>query len=343
MFFRRTRNGLLIDRGTHLVSVARVSRLDDNPMVIEAAAEFLPGDRAGLENWLFETFTGQKGLIPAVCGFNPPQAILRRNGNLNPRRLNEDGYLAGLVNEHARRDSLADWLLAALNPKDGTQLENAGAPRHGLLLGVPLSEVRRAQEDFVKLGVLPRRLEFSTLPMLGGVAHCAGAQGVPDAIVVCGVEATHTNIFILGKDGVHTPEPLQHGFETIVDATQKEFGLATPDFGRIRMEALDDELLERSRRLVRPIARQLKPAVDYYELQTGQRVSSLFCPGLPAKLAWIGEALAASDKLALFQPDCTAWCERVGLRVPTDGSLSLGPRWLGPLSQLARLTPPATS
>lgn len=339
MFFRRTRNGLLIDAGTNLVSVARVVRLEDNPIVIEAAAEFALADRAGLENWLFETFSGQKGLIPAVCGFNPPHAILRRNGSINPRRLPEPGYLAGLINEHARRDSLADWLLAALNPKDGTQLEPSGAPRHGLLLGVPLAEVRRAQENFVKLGILPRRLEYNTLPMLGAVAHCAAAQGVPDAIVVCEIEADHTNVFILGKDGVHTPEPIQHGFDTIVEATQKEFALTTREFGRIRMEALDDELFERSRRLVRPIARQLKPAVDYYELQTGQRVSSLFCPGLPAKLAWIGEALAASDKLALFQPDCAAWCERAGLRAPADGSLSLGPRWLGPLSQLARLTP----
>lgn len=342
MLFRRTRNGLLIDHGTHVVSAARVARLEDNPMVIESAAEFAPADRVGLESWLFETFSGQKGLIPAVCGFNPAHAILRRNGNVNPRRLPEPGYLAGLVNEHARRDSLADWMLAALNPKDGTPLEQAGAPRHGLLLGVPLGEVRRAQENFVKLGILPRRLEYNLLPLLGGVAHCAAHQGLADAIVVSEVEATHTNIFILGKDGVHTPEPLQHGFDSIVDATQKEFGLSTPDFGRIRMEALDDELLERSRRLVRPIARQLKPAVDYYELQTGQRVSSLFCPGLPAKLAWIGEALAASDKLTLFQPDCVAWCERVGISVPSDGSLSLGPRWLGPLSLLARLAPVAT-
>lgn len=342
MFFRRTRNGLLINFGTHLVTAARVARLEDNPIVIEAAAEFAPGDRAALENWLLETFVGQKGLIPSVCGFIPPGAVLRRSGNINPRRLPEPDYLSGLVNEHARRDSLADWLLTALNPKDGTQLDPTGAPRHGLLLGIPLPEVRKAQDEFVKLGILPRRLEHSTIPLLGGVAHCAAAQGVNDAVVVCEIEAGHSNIFILGKDGVHTPEQLQHGFDTIVDATQKEFGLDTVEFARIRMESLDDELLERSRRLVRPIARQLKPAVDYYELQTGQRVGALFCAGLPVKLAWIGEALAASDKLALFQPDCAAWCAQVGITLPSDGSLSLGPRWLGPLSQIARLPAPAT-
>jgi len=342
MIFRRARSGLLINYGTHQVTVARLSRLEDTPIILEAGAEFAPADAAGIETWLRETFAGQKGLIPAVCGFNPPGGLLRRNGNVNPRRLAEPDYLAGLVNEHARRESLTDWLLAALNPKDGTPVEQHGAPRHALLFGVPYADIRRMQESLVKLGILPRRLEFNTLPMLGGVAHCAAAQEILDAIVVCEVESAHTNVYILGKDGVHTPEPLQHGLDAVIETAQKEFALTTPEFARIRIEAPDDELLERSRRLVRPLARQIKPAVDYYELQTGQRVGALFCPGLPVKLAWIGEALAASDKLAHFQPDCAAWCERIGLRVPADGSLSLGPRWLGPLSQLARFTAPAT-
>jgi hypothetical protein len=343
MIFRRAQNGLLLDYGTHAVSLARLSRLEDNPIVIEAAAEFAPSDTAGVDAWLRETFAGQKGLIPTVCGFHPRGAVLRRNGNVNPRRLTEPDYLPGLVNEYARRESLSDWLLAALNPKDGTPLETQGAPRHALLLGVPLPEVRQTQETVVKLGILPRRLEFNTLPMLGGVAHCAAAQGITDAIVVCEIEADHTDIYIIGKDGIHTPEPLQPGLESIIEATQKEFELTTPPFARIRLEALDDELFARSRRLVRPLARQLKPAVDYYELQTGQRVGALFCPGLPVKLAWIGEALAASDKLTLFQPDCAAWCPSIGVRVPEDGSISLGPRWLGPLSQIARLTVPVAS
>lgn len=338
MFFRRARSGLLIDFSAHQVSVARLSRLEDKPIVLETGAEFARDDMAGVQAWIREAYAGQKGRIPAVCGFHPSGAVLRRNGNVNPKRLSESDYLAGLVNEYARRDSLNDWLLAALNPKDGTPLENQGAPRHALLFGLPHAEIRRTQEDLLKLDVLPRRLEYNTLPMLGGVAHCAATQGINDAIVICEIESTHTSVFILGKDGVHTPEPLHHGLDAIIESGQKEFGLTTSPFARIRLEALDGDLQERSRRLVRPLARQLKPAVDYYELQTGQRVGAVYCPNLPVKLAWIGEALAAADKLTLFQPDCAAWCERVGLRAPPDGSFTLGPRWLGPLSQIARLS-----
>lgn len=342
MIFRRVRSGLLIDFGAHQTSVARLARLEENPIRIEAAGELPAGDHVGLEAWLHATFDDQKGLIPAVCGFRPSSGVLRRNANVNPKRIAEPDYLAGLINEHVRRDSLADWKIAALNPRDGTPLDQLGAPRHALLYGVDYHEVRRVQKELVGLGVLPRRLEFSTLPMLGGVTHCAASQGVTDAIVVCEIEAGYSSVFILGKDGVHTPEPLHNGLDAIVEAAQREYALETADAARTRLETIDDDLIERSRRLVRPLARLLKPSVDYYELQTGQRVSSVFCPNLPPRLAWIGEALAASDKLTLFQPDCAAWCERVGLSVPTDGSISLGPRWLGPLSQIARLGQPAT-
>lgn len=336
MIFRRVRSGLLIDFSAHQVSVARLARLDENPIRIEATGELDADDAAGLKTWLRETFDDQKGLIPAVCGFRPLSAILRRNANVNPKRLPEPDYLAGLVNEHARRDTLADWKLAALNPKDGAPLQPQGAPRHALLLGIDYAEVRRTQKTLIDLGVLPRRLELSTVPLLGGVIHCAAAQGVMDAIVVCEIEAGYSSVYILGKDGVHTPEPLHNGLDAIVEAAQREFALDSAEAARTRLETVDDDLMERSRRLARPLARLIKPAVDYYELQTGQRVGCVFCPNLPPKLAWIGEALAASDKLALFQPDCSAWCGQVGLTVPTDGSISLGPRWLGPLSQIAR-------
>lgn len=339
MIFRRVRSGLLIDISAHQVSVARVARLDENPVRIETAAELPAGDTAALNTWLRETFP-EKGLIPAVCGFRPSSAILRRNANVNPKRLAEPEYLAGLVNEHARRDSLADWKLSALNPKDGVPLDTQGPPRHALLFGIDHVEVRRVQKTLVELGILPQRLEFSTVPMLGGVTHCAAVQGVTDAIVVCEIEAAYSSVFILGKDGVHTPEPLHNGLDAIIEAAQREFGIESAEAARARLETSDDDLLDRSRRLARPLARLLKPAVDYYELQTGQRVSSVFCANLPAKLAWIGEALAASDKLALFQPNCTAWCDHVGIKVPTDGAISLGPRWLGPLSQVARFNLP---
>jgi hypothetical protein len=338
MILRRVRSGLLIDFSAHQVSVARLARLEENPIRIESAAELPAGNTPALETWLHETFDDQKGLIPAVCSFRPLSAILRRNASVNPKRLGEADYLAGLVNEHARRDSLSDWKLAALNPKDGAPLDPVGAPRHALLVGIDHAEVRRIQKTLLDVGVLPRRLELSTVPMLGGVMHCAANQGVTDAVVVCEIEAGHSSVYILGKDGVHTPEPLHNGLDSIIEAAQREFALDSAEAARTRLETVDDDLIERSRRLARPLARLIKPAVDYYELQTGQRVGSVFCPNLPTKLAWIAEALAASDRLALFQPDCTAWCEKVGLSIPTDGSISLGPRWLGPLSQVARLT-----
>ena len=64
------------------------------------------------------------------------------------------------------------------------------------------------------------------------------------------------------------------------------------------------------------LSRHLRPAVDYFEMQTGQRIGALFCAHLPERLGWLEETLAAAVDLEYFSPDFAKWLPAVGIDAP---------------------------
>jgi hypothetical protein len=113
---------------------------------------------------------------------------------------------------------------------------------------------------------------------------------------------------------------------------------AVPDVAAAlaRLEEANEETVAQGRRLVRILSRHLRPAIDYFEMQTGQRVGALFCSHLPSKLGWLERALAAAVDLDFLTPDMVAWLSAAGLQV--EGAESLGPSWFQALSAIAQLS-----
>jgi hypothetical protein len=151
---------------------------------------------------------------------------------------------------------------------------------------------------------------------------------------VCEIGRTQTQVYFIGKDGVHTPAPLPHGLLSIEEAAMKE--LAAPDLAgaRAQLERATPELRALGRRFVRVLTRHLRPAIDYFEMQTGQAISSLFAGSLPASLGWIEEALAPAVELTMLAPDFDAWLAPMGLQL-APGTPAPGRSWLQPLSLAA--------
>lgn len=121
----------------------------------------------------------------------------------------------------------------------------------------------------------------------------------------------------------------------------KEFSVPDAAAARKLLEQPTPELKLHGRRLVRMLSRHLRPAVDYFEMQTGQRIGALFCAHLPERLGWLEETLAAAVDLEYFNPDFAAWLPAVGLNAP--GHTMLGPSWIQALSLVAQLAPEAAA
>jgi len=340
MFHRQTRTGVLCNHTDNFLQLARWGRWEENPLVVDSFVELHPADEEALERWLQIQFPdrGGSGYLPGICGFQPRERVFSRE-NIVPRLLADPDHLPRLIAERARVSSAKDWFATVLNPLDGATFSPDGAPRPGLLLGVPRSAIREQQTRLLRHHVRPRRLEIGTLALLGGLhcflAHTASTQ----ALVVCEIEYTQTRVYVLAKDGVHILAPLPHGLLSIEETAMKELTVPDVATARLELEEPSERLLAHGRRLVRVLSRHLKPAVDHFELQTGHRLDALYCAALPLRLAWLGQMLGAAVDLQLLAPDLNVWLPTVGLQAE-NGGIPLSPAWLPTLSLVARFDPP---
>ena len=336
MFFsnRNSRHSLLIEINPYQILAARISRPDPGPVILESAAEFDPQDDAGLRQWLATNFEKQNSWVPVTCGFVPPEGLLQRE-SIQSRKLTEPGYLANLVREQYKIENPAAWKLHTLSQLEGTPLIPEGVQRPALICGVSHSDVHRTQQHLLDHRLLPQRLEMSILPLLGAIVEYMAQHNDKRAAVVVVIEQEHTVAYILGKEGVHTPSPVRHGFASIAQAARKEFNLNDAGEVRARLHQADDELLLRATKFVRAIGRDLKPLVDSYEMTTGQPVGEIFCAYLPPTLAWIAEPLAQVVGRSHLSIDCQQWMGGTANLQAAEGVPPLGQHWLGALSLVA--------
>lgn len=333
---RNKRAGVLWNVTEHVLQIARLGRLDEKPLVVDLLAELAPGDDEGVAQWLRQAFPDRgPGYLPGFCGFHPAERVLLRE-TINTRRLIEPGYLPQVLTEGAKLGGVADWQICALHPLDGELLTPATPSRPGLVMGLPLSSVRDAQNRLRKLGIRPRRLEVGSVALLGALTGYLRETAYPHAAVVCEIGMGQTRVYLLAKDGVHTPAALPYGLVSILESAMKELGVG--GIGPAREALLDptEELRSHSRRLVRMLTRHLKPAVDYFEMQTGQPIGALYCAHLPAKLGWLEEALCAAVDLEFLVPDFQAWLPSIGVALaPNAGTPARS--WFQPLSLVGQL------
>ena len=337
---RNTRRSLLIEINPYQILAAGIDRPDDGPVTIDCAAEFDCHDETGLRQWLAANFERQNAWVPAIASFTPPEALFHRE-SIQPRKLAEPGYLNDLIREQYKVERPTAWKLQTLSPLEGEQIAAEGTQRPVLVCGVSHTDVHLMQQRLLDQRLLPYRLELGILPLLGAVSEYQERLNEKRAVVVVVIEQEHTVAYIIGKEGVHTPAPVRHGFSSIVQAARREFDLSHAGEVRERLHLADDELLLRASKFVRAIGRDLKPLVDSYEMTTGQPVGEIYCAYLPPALSWIAEPLAHTIGRTPFVMDCPAWQGTVNLATASNVA-PLGQHWLGALSLIADIPgPPA--
>ncbi len=89
---------------------------------------------------------------------------------------------------------------------------------------------------------------------------------------------------------------------------------------------------------MRVLSRHLKPAVDHFELKTGQRIETFFFSQLPARLEWLGQALGAAVELEVLSPHFDAWFPLANLKVEA-GDVTLTSSWLETFTLVTDLAP----
>lgn len=337
---RSPRRRLVLEFTPHQVLAAELSRPHRGRLEVESAEEFDRDDVESLRIWL-----QSRAWTRVVCGIVPRRGIVQRE-TIDLRRLGEPTYLADLVEEQQRGRFLTAtpfkvvnpeaWSLRIVSATDGTAIAaNGEASAPALICGVANDELLDVQQRLVDDRLVPERIEAGLLSLFSALYGHMERRGGLRAVAVVVLQEAFSAVYILGKDGVHTPTPIFHGVGSIVELARKELNVRDDGEARRLMEAADPNVLKFADRLVRRVARDLKPVMDSYEMSTGQPLDEVFCAYLPPKLAWLSEPLARVTGRVPMAINCNEWLTTARLQMPH--SASFGTQWLGALNLMASL------
>lgn len=334
----------MLEFNPHQVLAAEISRPQRGKVVIESTAEFARADATALTQWL-----EPRPWVRVICGLVPRRSIVQRE-SLQPKRMADPGYLSAAIEEQQKGQFLSatpfkivkpeDWTLRAVDALHGKRVNGDGPPQAAVICGMANDEVQDVQQRLLDERLIPERIESSLLSLFGAVSRYADKRGDHRAVGIVVVHQLASTIYILGREGVHTPTPILHGLGSIEDLAKKEFGVKTDAEVERMLHAGNPQVMQRADRLVRRIGRDLKPVLDSYEMTTGQPLDEIFCAYLPPTLSWIGDALATVTGRVPTTIFCNEWMPTVGLTA-VEGSPVLGTHWLGALSLIANLPEPA--
>jgi hypothetical protein len=342
---RTAHRSVLVEFNPYQILVAEIIRPRRGAVVVESAAEFNRGDIEGLHRWIDTTDHGWKSRATVICGLVPQRSIVQRETVL-PERLREVDYLEEIAEERQKGRFLSatpfrmfnsrTWTLRAVSAADGTQLPAQGPARAALLCGMPNDDVLKVQEQFFNKHLVRERIEPALLSLFGAVYSDIERRGGSQAVVIVVIYPTSTAVYILGKEGVHTPNPVLHGLDSIIETGRKELGEIDETEVLARLQAGNADLTKHAAKLVRRIGRDLKPVVDSFEMTTGQPVEEILCAYLPSNLNWLAEPLARAVGRTPLNIDYKKWMSSVGLQM-ADGGPTFGLHWLGALGLAANL------
>jgi hypothetical protein len=333
---------LLVEFNPYQVLVAELTRPRRGHLMVESVAEFDRDDLDGMNEWFG---AAHRARLMVICSIVPVQGMVHRE-TVQPTLLTEPGYLDELVQEQQKGRFLTatpfkimkegTWSFRCVNAIDGTPLAPEGHPLAALICAMANSEIMEAQMRLAGYRFARERMEAGLMSLFGAVYDRLGHEDGLTAVVIVVILESVTAVYILGKGGVHTPNPVMQGMNTIIELGRKEFGAI--EESEVMRELQKENAIAKSQahRLLRPISRDLKAVIDSFEMTTGQPVDEMFCAYLPPKMNWMAEPLARSTGRQPFEFDCDSWLPTVHIQTAA-GVPPFGLNWLGALSVIADL------
>ncbi len=340
MFLKPKTKHFFADCAEHTITVARTSAAIP-PLVVEELRECASDDEAGLTGAL-------KSLQPkraanftqAVCGIYPTRRVVRRV-TLDPKRVKEAGYLNEVTAQQLRIEPDQHTLIL-LNAQDGKEYDMAQATqKEAIICGLPSEDVVSEQERLLAAGLYPDRLELGTLALLGALADYLAFTKSKTPALVLEMAADATQSFIVSATGgLEATRAITQGFVGMIPVVQKELNLKDEESAQKLFYSNAFDFTGLAPLLTKKLLKDLQSSIGFYEVQTGQSIGQVICPGLPPKLAWIEAALAEQLAVPVFKPDLAAWLQARQITLAPPVASVLAPRHLGLFGLMAQHTTP---
>ena len=329
--FSKKAHGFYVEINEQAALMARTSSVDA-PMDVEELKEVPIGDAAAVERAVKE-LVGKKSTsayMHSRCGVYPPHRLVRRV-TLDLKRVKEPGYFLEICAQQFRMESDKSTIVV-LNSGDGTDYEvgRVTTQKEVVFVGGQNDELLAAQEQLLALGVFPERLELGTFAALGGLVNYHAFAQLKAPTLVLEMDADSTQSFIVSASGLDVTRSIPQGLEAMIPVVLKELNLKDEESARKLFFSNTFDFTNMGGLLIKKLLKELQSLIGFYEVQTGQSIAQVLCTRLPAKLGWLGAAVAKELGVGVLELDLANWLKAREITLaPTVTPQNPDARWLG--------------
>ena len=337
MLFSKKNKGFFIELNDHATLFARTSAAVA-PFVVEDMRECPPTDAAALDAALsqLQPKKSPSGYLHATVSIYPMKRLVRRH-TIEPKRINESGYMADVCAQHFRIE-YDKYVVTLLNASDGTDFEsNKALNKDVLVCGLPADDANRTQTSLLEAGIYPERIELGSVATLGGVVESLSHSKSKTPALVLEVGSDMTHSYIVTAGGVEASRPIPQGLDAMVPIVQKELGLKDEESARKLFYSNTFDFTGMGPLLVKKLLKELQSSIGFYEVQTGQSVGQVLTTQLSPKLQWLEGAIASALGIASLKLDPLPWLQERQITIAEPFVKNAqDARWFGLLGLMAQ-------
>lgn len=289
----------------------RLARLDASspPLSIEGISEFklTPDNQSEIVDRIRAMADAKgNGYMNAVCSVFPPDRLIRQL-QLDCGKGKETDFVIDYLNSHGGIDLNAFSIvcLSAENGKDGEL--SAFNKKSVLICGASNQAIQSEQEALTERAVYPTRLEIGTLGLIGAIKDVLLWQQSSTPSLVLEIDAEDANAIIVGPNGVEMARRIACGVNDLAEALKEEMRLKDIDAAKKLLSSTDFDLGPMAPKILRKLLRELQSSIGFFEVQTGQSISSLFCLVDGQEVGWMKDSIRDLLNLTELSVDVPSW------------------------------------
>lgn len=330
--------GLFVDISEFSILAIRTSGYEA-PIIVEEVVDFpMEGDCSAED---VRAFWGQlvdikNGNYLTNCGIYPKERFIRYHEVDSGVRLKNQNVLKKLLQTDLNID-LETNSVSILNARNGSLFDPARNTTNQLVFcGAPMAELQEAQDRILSYGLLPGRLEISSIATLGGLCSYVQLNQFESSVMSIELTSESMRVFIVNKGRVEMTRSFEFGLDSLFPILKDEMGLRDEASARKLFHSNTFDVAEMGRELLKKVLKELQAVSGYYEVQTGLNIDRFFISLLPTKISWISNTISNALGIEPLTIEFEPWLQSLGINTQNNVDVSaLGPRWLGVFSLMA--------
>lgn len=319
------------------IRAARISS-ESSPTVIEEVGEW-NWSEGSIPATEVREFASAKanGFLKAACAVYPKDRLLKKLLVDSPRGKEVD-FVLGHLKESVGVDP-DDFSVFCLSAESGNEVDLSSVNKKDILLcGSARETVEDMQRRMIDCAIYPRRLEMGTIGTVGALKNAIGNEAGRSPVLFLEIDTDFTTAVIVGPKGVEMARKIDCGSKAIALALKEEMNLKDEAAAEKILESQAFDLGPMAPKLLRKLLRELQSSIGFFEVQTGNSVSELFCLKEGESIEWLEASICDLLNLTPLNLDFPVWLEKNGVTFSGEAvAQKLDTRWIGLMALVLEL------